>query len=178
VMDRTTEENNYTNHAKAGTTKQVSALQENERKAEEDREGGNGLPFRSANDPRTPWFRDPNQPNGFDDNYALYKTLKYRSYGASVVLASGIEARLVEAEAALNRDDYGTWLGILNDLRANVGDLMAAQLDNYRTHLPDPQLPLLTDPGDRDGRVLLMFEGRAFWMYLTGHRIGDLRRLV
>jgi len=178
VKDVPTEYNYFLYHSDAGLNNQVFALQENGRYAVSDREGGNGLPFRSADDPRTPWFRDPNQPDGFDDNYALYKTLKYRSYGAPVVLASGVEARLIEAEAALNRDDYGTWLGILNDLRANVGDLMAAQVDNYTTHVPDPELPPLTDPGDRDGRVLLMFEERAFWMYLTGHRLGDLRRLV
>ena len=170
VKDVPTEYNYFLYHSDAGLNNQVFALQENGRYAVSDREGGNGLPFRSADDPRTPWFRDPNQPDGFDDNYALYKTLKYRSYGAPVVLASGVEARLIEAESALNRDDYGTWLGILNDLRANVGDLMAAQVDNYTTHVPDPELPPLTDPGDRDGRVLLMFEERAFWM-LTGHRL-------
>ena len=44
------------------------------------------------------------------------------------------------------------------------------------THVPDPELPPLTDPGDGDG-ALLMFEERVL-MYLTGHRLGDLRRLV
>jgi hypothetical protein len=36
----------------------------------------------------------------------------------------------------------------------------------------------LTDPGTATARVDLMFRERAFWMYLTGHRLGDLRRLV
>ena len=26
--------------------------------------------------------------------------------------------------------------------------------------------------------VLQVFHERAFWMYLTGHRVGDLRRLI
>ena len=38
---------------------------------------------------------------GFDPNYALYKSSKYTSFAAPVVLASGVEARLIEAEAAL-----------------------------------------------------------------------------
>ena len=28
------------------------------------------------------------------------------------------------------------------------------------------------------GAQLLLFHERAFWMYLTGHRLGDLRRLI
>ena len=36
----------------------------------------------------------------------------------------------------------------------------------------------LTDPGDQASRVDLMFCERAFWLYLSGHRLGDLRRLV
>ena len=36
----------------------------------------------------------------------------------------------------------------------------------------------LQDPGTPDGRVDLLFHERAFWLYLTGHRQGDLRRLI
>jgi hypothetical protein len=36
----------------------------------------------------------------------------------------------------------------------------------------------LTDPGTAAGRVDLLFRERAFWLYLTAHRQGDLRRLV
>ena len=39
-------------------------------------------------------------------------------------------------------------------------------------------LPALADPGTDDARVDLLFRERAFWMYFTSHRIGDLRRLV
>ncbi|MGH7720366.1 MAG: hypothetical protein ACREON_16165 [Gemmatimonadaceae bacterium] len=39
-------------------------------------------------------------------------------------------------------------------------------------------LPPLTDPGTLATRVDLMFRERAFWLYGTGHRHGDLRRLV
>jgi hypothetical protein len=35
-----------------------------------------------------------------------------------------------------------------------------------------------TDPGTPAGRVDLLFRERAFWLFATGHRLGDLRRLV
>jgi hypothetical protein len=36
----------------------------------------------------------------------------------------------------------------------------------------------LADPGTTEGRVDLHFRERAFWLFLTAHRHGDLRRLV
>ena len=36
----------------------------------------------------------------------------------------------------------------------------------------------LAAPGTLAGEQLLLFHERAFWMYLTGHRLGDLRRLI
>src|SRR6185312_11168296 len=35
-----------------------------------------------------------------------------------------------------------------------------------------------TDPGTADARVDLLFRERAFWLFATGHRQGDLRRLL
>jgi hypothetical protein len=80
-----------------------------------------------------------------------------------VPLATGQEARLIEAEASLRAGD-ASWLPILNALRA--GSAFALQL------------PPLTDPGTTASRVDILFRERAMWMYLTGHRLGDLRRLV
>jgi hypothetical protein len=36
----------------------------------------------------------------------------------------------------------------------------------------------LADPGSFGLRVDLLFRERAFWLFLTGHRQSDLRRLV
>jgi hypothetical protein len=36
----------------------------------------------------------------------------------------------------------------------------------------------LADPGSFDARVNLLFRERAFWMFATGHRFGDMRRLL
>jgi hypothetical protein len=77
-----------------------------------------------------------------------------------VVLASGIEARLIQAEAQLRAGTVGTAFATLNGLRALVG------------------LGQLADPGTDAARVNLLFRERAFWMWGTAHRLGDLRRLV
>jgi len=126
-----------------------------------DREGLNGLDYRTSGDPRTratlrsgKWHPD-----------------KYDTTGASpMVLASGIEARLIEAEAALQANDPATWLAKLNHLRQTAWPTI-------RPAVTGP-LPDMTDPGTAAGRVDLLFRERAFWLFLTGHRQGDLRRLI
>lgn len=126
-----------------------------------DVEGENGLPYISANDPRVN-IQDIGGP-GFDGETPYFLQLKYPDQTSNVVLASGIEARLIEAEAALQAGDAGTWLAKLNDLRAGA---------------ITPALPAIGDPGSAAARVDTMFTERAFWMYLTSHRLGDLRRLI
>ena len=126
-----------------------------------DTEGANGLNFGSANDPRVPV-----QASGlsrFDNVTPMVRFLRYNALSSPVVHASGIEARMIEAEAALAGGDATTWLAKLNGARATVVGLAP-----------------LTDPGttNPNARVDLMFRERAFWMYMTGHRLGDLRRMI
>lgn len=121
------------------------------------REGGNGLDFVAANDPR---LRVRFMMTVLGASY--YAANKYPNQGAPIVIASGIEARLIEAEAALRSGD-ANWLAILNDLRA--------------TQII-PGMEPLADPGTESTRVDLLFRERAFWLYGTGHRLGDLRRLM
>ena len=121
-----------------------------------DMEGENGIAFRSAPDSRVPW-EDSGGP-GFDQETPLFHQLKYDSEESDVVLASGLEGQLIKAEAELSSG--GPWLATLNALRAGVG------------------LPALEDPGNTDGRVRMLFEERGRWLFGTGHRHGDLRRMV
>jgi starch-binding outer membrane protein, SusD/RagB family len=125
-----------------------------------DVEGANGLPFASADDPRV-----PSAPGGlgFDGTTDFTLQLKYPDRTTGAVLASGVEAQLMVAEAALAGGDAGAWLAALNAPR--------------RSALAAP-LPDLADPGDAAARVDLTFQERALWLYLTSHRLGDLRRLV
>ena len=124
-----------------------------------DLEGQNGLNFVSAGDPRVPTTL---VGVGRDGSTPLYALSRISSLASPNVLANGIEGRLIEAEAALAAGDT-SWLTKLNDLRATA---------------IAPPLPPLTDPGTPAPRVDLLFRERAFWLFGTGHRFGDLRRLV
>jgi hypothetical protein len=79
-----------------------------------------------------------------------------------MVLADGVEARLIEAENQLAQNDVVGYLATLNALRAASGLTLAP----------------LADPGTPEARLRLLFHERGFWMYLTNHRLGDLRRLT
>jgi hypothetical protein len=124
-----------------------------------DREGGEGLPFRSANDPRVPWV-DTGE-FGFDESTPLYLQLVSPEIDSDVVLASGIEARLIEAEAALQRGDRTTFFERHNAVRNTEGLGPLADTGQSRAELED-----------------LHFRERALWFYSTGHRLGDMRRLI
>lgn len=145
-----------------------------------DKEGGNGLAFRTSLDPRIPWA---SAGLGFDKSTPLYTDLRYPVYGSPMPLATGVEARLIEAEAALKTGDATTWLAKLNGLRAQFPTLIVKLAPDWanqivKTTITARTLAPLTDPGTADARLQLMFSERAFWLFTTGHRLGDLRRLV
>jgi len=133
-------------------------------------EGGNGLPFRTgtfsnaaSQDPRVPYTR--NASRAIDSPYAFWWQLKYPERGSSIVLASGVEARLIEAEAALRNNDIATFVARHNTLRATMTGLAPLNLVTV-TAMTQAQ------------RVDLHFQERGFWLYLTGQRLSDMRRLV
>jgi starch-binding outer membrane protein, SusD/RagB family len=146
-----------------------------------DGEGQNGLPYLTSGDPRSAWVN-----NGTNDyGLALTRPTRYAADGSTeIVLASGIEARLIEAEAALQAGNQ-SWLVALNALRTD---------GTFTTSPPDEAghvdtlwtagrggvagLRPLEDPVAPDARVTLLFQERAYWLFLTGHRQGDLRRLI
>jgi hypothetical protein len=145
-----------------------------------DLEGGNGLNFVSARDPRVVVARDaagnPTTRLGQDGSTRAYTIQGYPNGAAPSKLATGVEARLIEAEAALQAGNTAAWLAALNAPRADAA-VRAAFSITGAAGAPDP-LPPLTDPGTAAARLDLLFRERAFWMYLTTHRVGDLRRLV
>jgi hypothetical protein len=122
-----------------------------------DGEGTNGIEWRSATDPRTPWTIGSGASQ--DNTPTWYAQQKYLDRAADIVLASGVEAELIRAEAELAASD-DNWIGRLNALRATVG------------------LDPLVEPSAQADRVRLLFRERAAWLWLTGHRLGDMRRLV
>ncbi len=163
----------------------IFALQSNGRYGVSDNEGGpilttrrggggddgNGLKFRSG-DPRV--LVSDSVP-GFEPAITSYRNQLYPNLDADVPISSGLEARLIQAEAALQAGNTAQWLQILNSLRANASTFMTIRYPQYSG---TATLAPLTDPGTAQGRVDLMFRERAFWLYNTGTRLGDLRRLV
>ena len=115
--------------------------------------------YRSSNDPRTPW--EDNGAFGQDDITPYYNQLKYDNASDPIVFASGIEARLIEAEAAAQATQNATVESIHTALRATIG-------------LPPEDLSGMT----QNQLLNYHFAERAFWLYSTAHRQGDLRRLV
>ncbi len=142
-----------------------------------DRKGGNGLNYISAQDPRL--VLSTTVATTCDWRFARaadsiwYYPVKFGDPSSLVPLATGVEARLIEAEAALQANNPNVWSADLNTLRADSGD----------THVTfgAGQIPIALDStagASGAAQVDFMFRERAFWLYGTGTRLGDMRRLV
>jgi len=128
-----------------------------------DSEGINGLNFVSAADPRVPTFNTGGPGfSGTGPNFIAEE--KYADPTAPIPVATGLETRLIDAEARLRAGDVAGWTSGLNGARSDSGFA-----------------PLTPDSTVTAGTTLqqnVMFRERAFWLYLTAHRLSDLRRLV
>jgi hypothetical protein len=161
-------------------------------------EGVTGLLYRT----------DPRVDAVFLGNYSssmprpIYQPRKYLPAGSAqpIVIASGVEAQLILAEAELHAGNSAAWLNRLNALRTDGtftvdgtdtvwGVGLGAALFAATPDVAAAQrgLPPLTDPAQgvippgKDStavRVDLLFAERGYWLFRTGHRQGDLRRLV
>ncbi len=147
---------------------------------EADKKGTNGLPYASdgdikvkgaAADPRVADSVRAGTGLGFDGFTKQFVQTKYPLRTSSSVVADGVEARLIEAEAALQAGSPANALTILNGLRSNSA-LLA--LRGY----PANSLPPLTLQATAATQRDQLFKERAYWLYLTSHRLGDLRRLI
>ena len=137
------------------------------------RPNAEGLPFRGLRDPRVPWT---GPFTAFTGSFRKYLDQNNPSFEADIPLASGVEARLIVAEYLL-RSGSSAWLDSLNVLRANAATLVPILhpqvVQQFSYTLPD-----LVDPGTPDARLNMLMQERALWLYATGHRLGDMRRLV
>lgn len=119
-----------------------------------------GLPF--GQDPRTPI--DPTPVGSvFGSGVVVHLQQKYPGYGADIPIATAHEARYIQAEAALRGGNVAEFERLLNAARALQG------------------LPALTSAqigAGTDARVDTLFRERAYALWLTGHRLSDLRRLI
>jgi hypothetical protein len=130
-------------------------------------EGGTPLVWlQTPADPRMPWA--PSNRTGFNGTATqLPNQLKYPDRGSPVSVATGVEARLIELEAQLQANTQA------------ARDAVFAGLNNLRATAITPAVPAIaTAPTTQAAAVDLLFQERAYWMWLTGHRLGDLRRLI
>jgi starch-binding outer membrane protein, SusD/RagB family len=132
-----------------------------------DREGDNGLPYITEWDDRLPVIASV---DGFVQIPDIPKIHTIR-------LASGVEAQLIRVEAELNADD-ANWLSRLNALRTTCTDPLTCASPAPAGIGGVAGLSPLADPGTPSARIDLLFRERAYWTFLTGHRQGDMRRLV
>ena len=143
-------------------------------------EAGVGLPFQTEGNVKVAGF-DPRvadslakrgtNTKGFDGTTDQWVQAKYPARASPVTIADGVEARLIEAEATLKAGDAAGALAILNTLRSTAALL---SLRGYAAGSLAP-LTLQDTPA---AQVDQLFKERAYWLFLTSHRLGDLRRLV
>ncbi len=126
------------------------------------------IPFASAKDPRLPVANTPAGTKS-QDGSVISMTTTLWAQSTTVPVINGIDARMIEAEAAAVNGDAATMLTILNTLRAApplLGTVQAAAM------------PALVDPGTQASRIDLVFREKAFWTFSRGQRLSDMRRLM
>jgi hypothetical protein len=130
----------------------------------------NALPFASANDPRVPVTGSTsNTRKAFDGSTPWVGQTLYGQTDAFPVL-TGIDARLIEAEAKINANDFAGMFATLNALRTSPQTIGSKTI---------PAMPALTTaPTTKDAALTLFFREKAFWQFGRGFRMGDLRRLI
>jgi hypothetical protein len=141
-----------------------------------DVEGTNGLQFTDTTTGNSPTI-DPRVPvqntqqfgfNGF--SFPFMNQLKYPQASSNIDVADGIEAKLIIAEAALKSSDFATEKANLDSARAQFSPPVFGSVS---------PIPIDSVAGaDGNNATLTFFRERAFDLYLTAHRLSDLRRLV
>ncbi len=134
----------------------------------------NAIPFFSAKDPRLPvvyTVSSKGDTTKSQDGITYSRTSVIYGQVTSMSVVNGIDARLIEAEAALQAGNAAGMMTSLNGLRATSVTMGTI---NYAANA----LPPLVDPGTADARINLLFREKAFWTFSRGQRLGDLRRLI
>ena len=135
----------------------------------------NALPFASANDPRVPVANgdllSPKVPPEDGVTRPFYLSQLYKGQFDPLVLASGVDARLYEAEAKLQANDIAGMMTILNALRTSTPRPAIGPTTI-------PAMATLATPANQVDATSLLFREKAFWTFGRGQRLPDLRRLV
>jgi len=132
---------------------------------------GNVIPFASLNDPRVPILKGTDAKIPSEDGLTpLFIQQIWKGRDDPTPMVSGIDARLIEAEAKLNASDFPGMMAILNALRT-----APPKIGNFQ---PATMAPIATTPTTKDAATTLFFREKALWQFGRGQRLSDLRRLV
>lgn len=126
----------------------------------------NAIPFARLNDPRVS-VTNTGAPG--EDNVTTFIQVNNWGRDDPIPPVSGIDARLIEAEAKLQSNDINGMMTILNALRTSaqtIGIFKIAAMSSLAT------------PADQSSATDLFFREKALWQYERGWRMNDLRRLV
>jgi hypothetical protein len=126
----------------------------------------NAIPFTRLGDPRVSITDTKTQA---EDNTSNFYQVNNWGRDDPIPPLSGIDARLIEAEAKLQANDIPGMMTILNALRTSpqvIGVFKVAAM------------AALPAPADKTAATDLFFREKALWQYERGYRMDDLRRLV
>ncbi|HSQ31327.1 MAG TPA: hypothetical protein VLN49_15815 [Gemmatimonadaceae bacterium] len=130
----------------------------------------NVIPFASLNDPRVPILKGTDAKLSSEDGSTpLFIQQVYKGRDDPIPMVSGIDARLIEAEAKLSAGDFAGMMTILNALRT-----APPKIANFQPLT----MAALPTPGNKDAAIDLFFREKALWQFARGQRLSDLRRLV
>lgn len=131
----------------------------------------NAIPFASLNDARVPILKGTDAKIPAEDAGAtpLFIQQIYKGRDDPIAMVAGVDARLIEAEAALRAGRFTDVMTTLNALRA-----APPKLGNFQPAVMTP----LAQPATADAVTSLFFREKALWQFGRGQRLSDLRRLV
>jgi len=165
-------------HAQTTTSNQIWLFNQNARRySVGNNEGGNGLNFATAGDPRVPVCVGGDaacraigatftQRDDLGTPYHVQMLWPLRE--SPVAVMQGVDARMILAEAQLRAGAPDQALATLNDARATIG--VPGQ--------PPLNLAPLTLEATPEAQTDQLFREKAFWTFARGYRTGDLRRLI
>jgi hypothetical protein len=135
----------------------------------------NALPFASAGDPRLPI--QVGGLNAEDGVTPMFLSLLWKNRTDPMVLASGVDARLIEAEAFLHVNATPTATDI-NNMMAVLNALRTGPTRPVIGNTTVPAMPALATPATPAAAVALFFREKAFWTFGRGQRLPDMRRML
>jgi hypothetical protein len=126
----------------------------------------NAIPFARLSDPRVS-ITDTHTKA--EDNVSDFVQTNNWGREDPVPALSGIDARLIEAEAKLQANDIAGMMLIVNALRTSPQTLGTFDV---------AAMAALPTPATQADAIDLFFREKALWQFQRGYRMDDLRRLV